>query len=138
MKKISENPCEYGLSKRTETFLFEVGDEVISSSRYHGREILKVVRVTKTQAVLSNKSKVRRELKSYDGKPPSIREVGGYSYGSPTYDFPKPGDVEAIKAEKRARKVKNWFKNKFQPTPEQIEEIYQRYGQPAEGAKDQE
>lgn len=107
--------------------LLQVGDKIVVNSRYNGRSIIRVERVTKTRAIIGN-VKLRREY-SYGER---IGVVGGYSgFGGPTYSLLKESDVKSIQEEiymrKAHSKISNILRSWSSQNAKQIREMLEAY-----------
>lgn len=106
----------------------EVGDEILIQKRWYIDRIEKVVRVTKTQAILSNYSKRLRKaftISGYDGTP-WLESIGSSSYDSDTFRFARKGDRENIEHEQLVKKARDWFKGR-KWTEDELLKIYKEY-----------
>ena len=99
----------------------EVGNIIFSVSRYGGPRLLKVVRVTNTQAILNNEVRLKRV--SYGI---SISEIGAGIWHSSSYRLADEKDIEEYKRITQENKMKNWFSDFLKNASiEQIEQIYE-------------
>ena len=99
----------------------EVGNIIFSVSRYGGPRLLKVVRVTNTQAILNNEVRIKRVSHGI-----SISEIGAGSWHSSSYNLASEKDIEEYKRITHENKMKRWFADFSKDASiEQIEKIYE-------------
>lgn len=91
---------------------FQVGDEILKQPHYHIDSVVKVVRVTKTQAILSDGERLKRTHYVNDKKKFSITAMGSTGYHRTRYRNIEPGDFARIKRETKIAKAKAWFGSK--------------------------
>jgi hypothetical protein len=82
---------------------FEVGDLVENTRGYHGRSVIyNVVRITKTQAVLSNNSQTKIPIDGING----CREIGSKDIWSQSrYKLATPESILEIQHQNRIDKI---------------------------------
>ena len=101
----------------------EVGNIIYCVSRYGGPRLLKVVRVTNTQAILDSGTRLRRVSHGI-----SISEVGADSWHSSSYKLADEKDIEEYKRITHENKMKLWFSEfSKNASVEQIEKIYEMF-----------
>ena len=99
----------------------EVGNIIYCVSRYGYPKLLKVIRVTNTQAILGNEVRLKRVSHGI-----SISEVGADSWHSSSYKLADEKDIEEYKRITQENKMKNWFSDFLKnASVEQIEQIYE-------------
>ena len=99
----------------------EVGNIIYCVSRYGGPRLLKVVRVTNTQAILNNEVRLKRVSHGI-----SISEIGAGSWHSSSYRLADEKDIEEYKRITHENKMKLWFSEfSKNASVEQIEKIYE-------------
>ena len=108
------------MENNTEKKQYEVGDVVIGQSTYHGFSKHTVVRVTKTQAILSNGSR----LKIDDVK--ASRAIGSSGYGSTYYQITNENLERDYKKAIQISKTKQNFSklNLEKISEEELENLY--------------
>ena len=101
----------------------EVGNIIYCVSRYGGPRLLKVVRVTNTQAILNDETRLQRV--SYGV---SIREIGTNRWIHNSYNLASEKDIEEYKKITYENKMKRWFADFSKDANiEQIENIYEMF-----------
>ena len=101
----------------------EVGNIIYCVSRYGGPRLLKVVRVTNTQAILNNEVRIKRVSHGI-----SISEIGAGSWHSNSYRLADEKDIEEYKRITHENKMKLWFSEfSKNASVEQIEKIYEMF-----------
>ena len=101
----------------------EVGNIIYCVSRYGGPRLLKVVRVTNTQAILNNEVRLKRV--SYGI---SISEIGAGIWHSSSYRLADEKDIEEYKRITHENKMKRWLLDFSKDVSiEQIEKIYEMF-----------
>lgn len=91
---------------------FQVGDEILKQPHYHIDSVVKVVRVTKTQAILSDGERLKRTHYVNESNDFSTTAMGSTGYRKTFYRSVKPGDLARIKRETKIAAAKRWFKSK--------------------------
>lgn len=101
----------------------EVGNIIYCVSRYGGPRLLKVVRVTNTQAILNNEVRLKRVSHGI-----SISEIGSDSWHANSYRLADEKDIEEYKRITHENKMKLWFSDFSKDANiEQIEKIYEMF-----------
>ena len=99
----------------------EVGNIIYRVSRYGGPRLLKVVRVTNTQAILNNEVRLKRVSHGI-----SISEIGADRWIHNSYNLASEKDIEEYKRITHENKMKLWFSEfSKNASVEQIEKIYE-------------
>lgn len=91
---------------------FQVGDEILKQPHYHIDSVVKVVRVTKTQAILSDGERLKRTHYVDEKNEFSTTAMGSNGSHRTRYTNVKPGDLVRIKRETKIAAAKRWFENK--------------------------
>ncbi len=101
----------------------EVGNIIYCVSRYFYPKLLKVIRVTNTQAILDNGVRLKRVSHGI-----SISEVGADSWHSSSYKLADEKDIEEYKRITHENKMKRWLLDFSKDASiEQIEKIYEMF-----------
>lgn len=88
----------------------KVGDKLFGDSLYHGLTLVTVKRLTPTQYVLSNDSRLRKPFRGYD------TAIGEGGYGSSCYIPANDENTQKYKNQQCLRKIKNIDFTKLQTT----------------------
>lgn len=101
----------------------EVGNTIYCNSRYNSPRLLKVVRVTNTQAILNNGARIKRTSRGI-----SFSEIGARVWNSSSYKLASENDIEEYNTFVHQTKIKRWF-DEFSKNAniEQIEKIYEMF-----------
>ena len=104
--------------------LLKVGDNVIRRNNISNMQVmLKVVRVTKTQAILNDGCKLKIE---YGGL--HLNEVGANLWKGSSYELANEKSINEYNIYVRELKLKRWFDNFYKNASiSQIEKIYKEY-----------
>lgn len=101
----------------------EVGNLIYCNNRYGGPKLLRVVRVTNTQAILNSGTRLRRVSHGI-----SISEIGADRWCSNSYKLADEKDIEEYKVIVHQYKMKCWFSGfSKNASIEQIEKIYEMF-----------
>ena len=101
-----------------------IGDVVIRRNNISNMQyMLKVVRVTKTQAILNDGCKLKIECGGFH-----IGEVGARLWDCTSYELATEKSINEYNIYARELKLKRWFDNFYKNASiEQIEKIYNEY-----------
>ena len=104
--------------------ILEIGNTILCTNQYRELpKMLKVVRVTKTQAILDNGVKLRRE---YVGV--SMEKIGSYMWNLDYYRLAEEKDIQEYNTRYRELKLRKWFEDFCNnASVSQIEKIYNEY-----------
>lgn len=101
--------------------ILEVGNTILCTNQYRDLpQMLKVVRVTKTQAILNNGVKLKRE---YLGA--HMKEIGNAMWNHDYYQLAEEKDIQEYNTRYRELKLRKWFEDFYNnASVSQIEKIY--------------
>ena len=104
--------------------MLEVGNTILCTNKYRDLpKMLKVVRVTKTQAILNNNIKLKRE---YSGA--SMKEVGNARWNHDYYQLAEEKDIVEYNTRYKELKLRKWLEDFCNNASViQIEKIYNEY-----------
>ena len=102
----------------------EVGDVVMRRNSFtDAQAMLKVVRVTKTQAILNDGCRLKIGCCGLH-----LDEVGANLWGCTSYELANEKSIDEYNIRDRELKLKGWFDNFYKNASiEQIEKIYDEY-----------
>ena len=102
--------------------MLEVGNTIYCVNRYSGPRILKVIKVTKTQATLNNGVILKR---MFNGTPVTL---GCEGWNRSSYKLANQNDIEEYNNFVHQNKIKRWFADfSKNANIEQMEKIYEMF-----------
>lgn len=103
--------------------MLEVGNTIYCVNRYGGPRLLKVIKVTKTQVILSNGTRLKRVTNGT-----YFNEIGGGTWNRSSYKLANQNDIEEYNTFVYQNKIKRWFAEfSKNANIEQIEKIYKMF-----------
>lgn len=103
--------------------MLEVGNAIYCVNRYGGPRILKVIKVTKTQATLNNGARLKRASNGI-----YFNEIGGGSWNRISYKLANQNDIEEYNNFVYQNKIKRWFADfSKNANIEQMKKIYEMF-----------